>query len=302
MKMPLLIGGATTSRVHTAVKIDPNYKGGPVVHVNDASRAVGVASSLLSLERREAYAADIRAEYAKISAAHFRAQADKKRLKLADARANSVKPISRRHRRRSRHFWASGVSMPTIWRSWPNTSTGRPSSRLGNWRDVFRRFSTTPRSAKSPARFMTTRARCSTASSRRSGSRRALPSASGRPMPRATISPSMPTTRGPARSRPSTRCASNWRSVRAASTPRCRTSSRLGPPAYPIISAASSLPQALARTRSPTASRTPMTITPRSCARHWPTVWRRPLPSGCTSACARSSGVMRRTRRWPRTN
>src|SRR6476469_102694 len=91
MKMPLLIGGATTSRVHTAVKIDPNYKGGPVVHVNDASRAVGVASSLLSPDRREAYAADIRAEYAKISAAHFRAQADKKRLKLADARANAVK-------------------------------------------------------------------------------------------------------------------------------------------------------------------------------------------------------------------
>jgi 5-methyltetrahydrofolate--homocysteine methyltransferase len=91
LTMPLLIGGATTSRVHTAVKIDPNYRGGPVVHVNDASRAVGVASSLLSHERREAYAADIRTEYAKISAAHFRAQADKKRLKLADARANAVK-------------------------------------------------------------------------------------------------------------------------------------------------------------------------------------------------------------------
>jgi 5-methyltetrahydrofolate--homocysteine methyltransferase len=90
LKVPLLIGGATTSRVHTAVKIDPNYHAGPVVHVNDASRAVGVASSLLS-DKREAYAADIRAEYAKISAAHFRAQADKKRLRLADARANAVK-------------------------------------------------------------------------------------------------------------------------------------------------------------------------------------------------------------------
>ncbi|MDP1868325.1 MAG: methionine synthase, partial [Bradyrhizobium sp.] len=89
MTVPLLIGGATTSRVHTAVKIDPNYRGGPVVHVNDASRAVGVASSLLSPERREAYAAEVRADYAKISAAHFRAQADKKRLKLADARANA---------------------------------------------------------------------------------------------------------------------------------------------------------------------------------------------------------------------
>src|SRR6201996_9148348 len=90
LKVPLLIGGATTSRVHTAVKIDPNYHAGPVVHVNDASRAVGVASSLLS-DKRDAYAADIRAEYAKISAAHFRAQADKKRLRLADARANAVK-------------------------------------------------------------------------------------------------------------------------------------------------------------------------------------------------------------------
>ena len=90
MDVPLLIGGATTSRVHTAVKIDPNYRRGPVVHVNDASRAVGVASSLLSPERREAYAAEVRADYAKISSAHFRAQADKKRLKLADARANAV--------------------------------------------------------------------------------------------------------------------------------------------------------------------------------------------------------------------
>jgi 5-methyltetrahydrofolate--homocysteine methyltransferase len=91
LEMPLLIGGATTSRVHTAVKIDPNYRSGPVVHVNDASRAVGVASSLLSPDKRKAYAANVRAEYAKISAAHVRAQADKKRLKLAEARANAVK-------------------------------------------------------------------------------------------------------------------------------------------------------------------------------------------------------------------
>src|ERR1700759_2774072 len=91
LKMPLLIGGATTSRVHTAVKIDPNYRAGAVVHVNDASRAVGVASSLLSADKRDAYAAEIRADYAKISAAHFRAQADKKRLRLPDARANAPK-------------------------------------------------------------------------------------------------------------------------------------------------------------------------------------------------------------------
>jgi 5-methyltetrahydrofolate--homocysteine methyltransferase len=72
------------------VKIHPNYRRGQAVYVNDASRAVGVASSLLSPDRRETYAAEVRADYAKISAAHFRAQADKKRLKLADARANAL--------------------------------------------------------------------------------------------------------------------------------------------------------------------------------------------------------------------
>ncbi|BAM92602.1 B12-dependent homocysteine-N5-methyltetrahydrofolate transmethylase [Bradyrhizobium oligotrophicum S58] len=91
LNVPLLIGGATTSRVHTAVKIDPNYQNGPVVHVNDASRAVGVASSLLSAERKDAYAAEVRTEYQKIAAAHLRGQADKKRLKLSDARANAPK-------------------------------------------------------------------------------------------------------------------------------------------------------------------------------------------------------------------
>lgn len=89
--LPLLIGGATTSRVHTAVKIDPAYPAGSVVYVNDASRAVGVASSLLSKDRGAAYAAEVRADYAKISAAHHRAQADKKRPTLATARANATK-------------------------------------------------------------------------------------------------------------------------------------------------------------------------------------------------------------------
>jgi len=89
MTMPLLIGGATTSRVHTAVKIDPNYRRGPVVHVNDASRAVGVASSLISPERRGAYIAEVRQEYDKIAATHLKAQQNKKRLTLAAARANA---------------------------------------------------------------------------------------------------------------------------------------------------------------------------------------------------------------------
>jgi 5-methyltetrahydrofolate--homocysteine methyltransferase len=61
-ELPLLIGGATTSRTHTAVKIEPQYHG-PVIHVADASRAVGVAASLLDVDRRVAFAAGVRDEY-----------------------------------------------------------------------------------------------------------------------------------------------------------------------------------------------------------------------------------------------
>ena len=88
--VPLMIGGATTSRTHTAVKIHPNYKRGQTVYVNDASRAVGVAQSLLSPEGRAPYIAELRGEYARIAQAHARAQEDKARLPLAAARANAL--------------------------------------------------------------------------------------------------------------------------------------------------------------------------------------------------------------------
>jgi 5-methyltetrahydrofolate--homocysteine methyltransferase len=89
--LPLLIGGATTSRVHTAVKIHPNYRRGQTVYVNDASRAVGVAQNLMSAQNRSNYVAEIRAEYARIAAAHARGEANKQRLSLKDARANALK-------------------------------------------------------------------------------------------------------------------------------------------------------------------------------------------------------------------
>lgn len=89
--IPLLIGGATTSRVHTAVKIHPAYEKGQAVYVTDASRAVGVVSSLLSQDQKPAYVEGIRTEYAKVSAAHRRSEADKQRLPLAKARANAFK-------------------------------------------------------------------------------------------------------------------------------------------------------------------------------------------------------------------
>jgi 5-methyltetrahydrofolate--homocysteine methyltransferase len=90
-ELPLLIGGATTSRVHTAVKIHPNYRRGQTVYVNDASRAVGVVGALMSRQNRDAYVAETRTEYARIAAAHARGEANKKRVALADARANSLK-------------------------------------------------------------------------------------------------------------------------------------------------------------------------------------------------------------------
>jgi 5-methyltetrahydrofolate--homocysteine methyltransferase len=90
--IPLLIGGATTSRVHTAVKIDPSYRKGQTVYVTDASRAVGVASSLLSKETGAAYAADIRAEYEKIATGHANQRAGGARLPIARARANRATP------------------------------------------------------------------------------------------------------------------------------------------------------------------------------------------------------------------
>jgi 5-methyltetrahydrofolate--homocysteine methyltransferase len=79
--------GATTSRVHTAVKIHPNYKAGQAVHVNDASRAVGVVSALLS-DGQGPYIDQVRAEYRKVADAHARSEADKQRVPIAAARAN----------------------------------------------------------------------------------------------------------------------------------------------------------------------------------------------------------------------
>ncbi|WP_425901778.1 methionine synthase [Agrobacterium radiobacter] len=89
--IPLLIGGATTSRVHTAVKIHPRYEQGQAIYVTDASRAVGVVSALLSAEQKPAYIDGIRSEYAKVAEAHARNEREKLRLPLSRARENAHK-------------------------------------------------------------------------------------------------------------------------------------------------------------------------------------------------------------------
>lgn len=89
MTLPLLIGGATTSRIHTAVKIDPVYDG-PVVHVLDASRSVPVASELINVDTRDAFKKKTKLEYEVMRKDHASRQQAKNYITLKEARANRV--------------------------------------------------------------------------------------------------------------------------------------------------------------------------------------------------------------------
>jgi 5-methyltetrahydrofolate--homocysteine methyltransferase len=101
MKQPLLIGGATTSRTHTAVKIAQNYAG-TVVHVLDASRAVPVAGSLINPETKDKFNAEVKAEYEKIRTDYANRQSDKTLLPIAAARKNKL------------NLWSNGTSNGTV--------------------------------------------------------------------------------------------------------------------------------------------------------------------------------------------
>jgi 5-methyltetrahydrofolate--homocysteine methyltransferase len=90
-KVPLLIGGATTSRVHTAVKVAPNYLKGQAIYVTDASRAVGVMSNLMSQTERGAFTEGVRKEYVKIREDYLKGESRKARLSLQAARDNAYK-------------------------------------------------------------------------------------------------------------------------------------------------------------------------------------------------------------------
>jgi 5-methyltetrahydrofolate--homocysteine methyltransferase len=90
LSLPLLIGGATTSRAHTAVKIAPNYSG-PVVYVPDASRSVSVVQSLLSQEGSDAYVAQVRADYDRIREQHREKKGPGPLLAIAEARRLGLK-------------------------------------------------------------------------------------------------------------------------------------------------------------------------------------------------------------------
>jgi 5-methyltetrahydrofolate--homocysteine methyltransferase len=89
--IPILIGGATTSRMHTAVKIEPNYKGGQVVYVLDASRAVPVCQGLLNPNDRQDYIDDWREQYAELREEFYAGLEDRKFLDLKTARSKMLK-------------------------------------------------------------------------------------------------------------------------------------------------------------------------------------------------------------------
>ncbi len=130
IRTPLLIGGATTSRQHTAVKIAPEYSGA-TVHVLDASRAVDVVSSLLSDRQRDAFVATVRAEQAdlreKYSAKREQAAPQPRRR----AREPSQDRLGQARDRRSPGS-SAGASSSRRSRNWCRSSTGRSSSPRGS--------------------------------------------------------------------------------------------------------------------------------------------------------------------------
>ena len=196
--LPLLIGGATTSRVHTAVKIAPHYKG-PTVHVLDASRAVGVAGNLLSDTLRDDFVAESRRSTSDLREQRGQRQAAEERLPLADARRNRLADRLEREPRRRRPA-ASGSRCSTTIRStsWSAGSTGRRSFRPGSWPGTIRPSWTTRWSAP-PRRVSSTtpQALLDRIVAGAAAHARAACSASGPPTASATTSSSTPTRRGP---------------------------------------------------------------------------------------------------------
>lgn len=92
IEMPLMVGGATTSKVHTALKIEPNLLKEQVVHVPDASRAVGVAQNLLSKENKHKFVSDVKDEYERIRVERAKHGKIHKTLTIEEARANKFTP------------------------------------------------------------------------------------------------------------------------------------------------------------------------------------------------------------------
>jgi hypothetical protein len=157
--VPLLIGGATTSRAHTAIKIAPHYEG-TVVYVPDASRAVGVVTKLLSIDHAPATRKKSPPTTNACAPSTPTRRASRwSRWPKRRPTASPGTPI-RPTRRSRRPSPACTCCATSIWRRSPSTSTGARSSRPGISPAPSRRFSTTKSSAKRRARSLPTARRC----------------------------------------------------------------------------------------------------------------------------------------------
>jgi 5-methyltetrahydrofolate--homocysteine methyltransferase len=267
--IPLLIGGATTSRTHTAVKIEPAYRRGSTTYVVDASRAVSVVSGLLSKTERAKNEAATRDEYIRIREQYARGQEVKARATLAQARENRFRPDPAQPMPGKPSFigvksfdaWdlkdlADHIDWTPFFASWE--LIGRYPMILDDEivgdaaRDLFE-----------DAKLMLKR----------------------------IIDEKWFTAKGvvgfwPAR-------ADGDDVIVFADESRDAEIARF----HTTISAPSPSPPAMASWRSPNGSRTPATTIPPSSPPPWPTAWPRPSPSGCTRKSAPSSGAMPPTRR-----
>ena len=169
-RLPLLIGGATTSRAHTAVKIAPHYRAS-TVHVLDASRAVGVVNALLNEQLKSDFDKQTRADYDRLRREHAAKTEEKKLLTLEQARANRTPIDWRSYVPPKPEFLGVRVYVPGKYRSQCAIlfliSIGRRSFMRGNCVAVTRRSSTTQRWAKKRANFSMMRRNSSSALQRK---------------------------------------------------------------------------------------------------------------------------------------
>ena len=299
MTTPLLIGGATTSRIHTAVKIEPSYSS-PVIHVADASRAVAVAGSLLDKDgARRLRDADPRG----VRAGPPRPREPARPRDAPDARAGAGQPP---RARLDREAAPADVPRRADVRGLPPRRARRAHRLDPVLRDLgaARRLAGHPRrpgrghGGPRPARGRDRAARPDRRreAAHRIGRRRVL--AGQRDAGRRHRGVRGRDADDGDRPHPRRR-ASRWRSPTAART--CPSPTSSGRPASTTTSAPSRSPRARARPTSSPRSRRRTTTTPRSWPAPSPTAWPRRSPSASTSASVASCGATRPTRRCPTT-
>ncbi len=298
--LPLLIGGATTSRVHTAVKISPSYARNQAIYVTDASRAVGVVSKLLSKTGANDYANTIRLEYRDIAERHAAQRAPSRRLPIADARANKAKIDWKGYTPPKPSFLGL--------RDFESYDLGEL-ARYIDWTPFFRTWELVgpyPQildddKVGEAARglFEDAQAMLKKIVDEKWLTAKGVIGFWPASAPPATISSSTPMTAAKRSSPHSTPCASRWCARAGVPIWRWPISSRPSKRGWPIISAALPSPPAWAKTSTSSASRRTRTIIPPFSCGRWPTVWPKPSPSACMRACAANSGAMRRMKISP---